>query len=173
MQVVYARDGSPLHIRAICPDDGERLGEMLQGCSEETRRFFHPYPLTRESGMRVASDQGIVCLIAVADGGEIAGYVWIENEGNYPCLGICVGDKWQSRGVGHILMKRIIEEAKRLNHKGIYLTVMQDNQGGIHLYEKYGFITCGNVADPEGPAKSMRLCFGPWEPQIPASEPGL
>jgi hypothetical protein len=40
------------------------LGEVLADRSERTYYSFHPYPLTDESGLKVAADQGIICFIA-------------------------------------------------------------------------------------------------------------
>ena len=108
-------------------DDGEALGEMLDSCSERTYYFFHPYPLTYESGLRVAANENIICFVAFADGDEAVGYIWMDRDGDVPGLGICVQDGWQGLGIGRTLMARIIAEAKELGKSGLQLTVMQDN----------------------------------------------
>ena len=152
------KNGARLGVREITPGDGEMLGAMLEDCSEQTRHSFHPYPLTRASGLRVAGDETILCLLAVADG-EAVGYVWIDRDGELPVLGICVRDGWQGHGIGGMLMQEIIAEAKTLVKAGIRLSVMQDNLPGQKLYRKMGFEIDGEDADPEGPSYLMTLHF--------------
>ncbi|MCS6861194.1 MAG: GNAT family N-acetyltransferase [Abditibacteriales bacterium] len=151
------KNGRAITVRCKTPDDGEALGEMLASCSERTYYFFHPYPLTRESGLKVAADDSIVCFIAFAEDGTAVGYVWIGREGEMPTLGICVRDSWQEVGVGRALMERMIAEAKNLGKKGIQLTVMKDNARGIALYQSVGFVIDGDAPDPVGPSYHMTL----------------
>jgi ribosomal protein S18 acetylase RimI-like enzyme len=153
------KNGRAITVRLKTPDDGEALGEMLASCSERTYYFFHPYPLTRESGLKVAADENIVCFVAFADNGAAVGYVWIGREGDMPTLGICVRDGWQELGVGRVLMERIIAEAKNLGKKGIQLTVMKDNARGIALYQSVGFVIDGDAPDRVGPSYHMTLRF--------------
>lgn len=153
------KNGRAIIVRLKTPDDGAALGEMLASCSERTSYFFHPYPLTRESGLKVAADESIICLIAFAEDSAAVGYVWIEREGDVPTLGICVRDGWQEAGVGRVLMNRIIAEARALGKKGIQLTVMKDNARGIALYQSVGFVIDGDAPDRVGPSYHMTLQF--------------
>lgn len=154
------KNGRAITVRLKTPDDGGALGEMLASCSERTSYFFHPYPLTRESGLKVAADENIICFVAFADDGAAVGYVWIGREGDAPMLGICVRDGWQELGVGRALMERIIAEAKNLGKKGIQLTVMKDNARAIALYQSLGFVIDGDAPDRVGPSYHMTLKFG-------------
>ncbi|MBI1928981.1 GNAT family N-acetyltransferase, partial [Candidatus Poribacteria bacterium] len=123
MQVIL-KNGRAITMRLKTSNDGEALGEMLANCSERTYHFFHPYPLTRESGLKIAADANIICFIAFADDGATVGYIWIGREIlnlQVPTLGICVRDGWQGLGGGRALMERILAEAKTLGKKGIQL----------------------------------------------------
>ncbi len=153
------KNGRSITVRLKAPEDGEALGEMLASCSERTYYFFHPYPLTRESGLKVAADENILCFVAFADDGAAVGYVWIGREGDVPTLGICVRDGWQELGVGRVLMNRIIAEARTLGKTGIQLTVMKDNVRGIALYQSVGFVIDGDAPDRVGPSYHMTLRF--------------
>jgi ribosomal protein S18 acetylase RimI-like enzyme len=153
------KNGHTVTVRFKTPDDGEALGGMLASCSERTYYFFHPYPLTRESGLKVAADQSIICFVAFAEDGAAVGYVWIGREGDLPTLGVCVGDGYQGLGVGRALMERVITEAKALGKAGIQLTVMKDNERGIALYESVGFVIDGDARDSVGPSYHMTLRF--------------
>ena len=51
-------------------------------------------------------------------------------------------DHW-NQGIGTEMLKRIIEQAKKMKIKVIELEVLSDNVRGIHLYHKMGFIDIG------------------------------
>ena len=116
MQVTL-KNGRAITVRLKMTGDGEALGEMLANCSERTYHFFHPYPLTHESGLKVAANENIICFIAFADDGVAVGYIWIGREGETPTLGICVRDGWQGLGIGRALM-----EWRVANHRLTYRT---------------------------------------------------
>ncbi len=158
MQVIL-KNGRAITMRLKTSNDGEALGEMLENCSERTYHFFHPYPLTRESGLKIAANENIICFIAFADDGAAVGYIWIGRAGEVPTLGICVRDGWQGLGIGRGLMERVIAEAKTGGKKGIQLTVMKDNARGIALYQSVGFVIDGDAPDPVGPSYHMTLRF--------------
>lgn len=145
-------------IRPLNPVDAEALGEMLEACSEQTYRFFHPYPLTRDSAQRAANDPNVAAFAAELEG-RILGYVWIDREPPLPWLGICVRDDAQNRGIGMRLMERAVEEARRLGKDGVQLTVMRENARAVALYERFGFVIDGEAADPFGPSHHMTLTF--------------
>ena len=147
-------------VRRKTTEDGKALGEMLANCSERTYYFFHPYPLTHQSGLKVAADENIICFIAEVSDDTAVGYVWIGRESDVPTLGICVRDGWQGLGVGRTLMECIIAEAKRLGKEGIQLTVMKDNTNAIALYQSVGFIIDGDAPDRVGPSYHMTLRLG-------------
>lgn len=55
-------------------------------------------------------------------------------------LGICVHRDYQDKGVGTVLMKALIDLADNwLMLVRLELTVFEDNERAIHLYEKLGF----------------------------------
>ena len=55
-----------------------------------------------------------------------------------PCL-LYTSD-YQGHGYGHIVLPMMIEKLRSEYHrKKIYLSVVEENQGAIHLYEKFGF----------------------------------
>jgi ribosomal protein S18 acetylase RimI-like enzyme len=133
------KDGSAITVRKMRRDDGPRIGDMLAACSERTAYFFHPYPLTHESGLKVAADEKLHCLIAFDETGAALGYIWIRHDRDPASLGMVVRDDRQGQGIGRILMERIVAEAKQLGKSGISLTVLHDNHPALKLYRRYGF----------------------------------
>jgi len=63
-------------------------------------------------------------------------------------LGMAVQDKWQGKGVGSALLQACLDQADNwLNLKRIELTVFMDNEAGVALYQKFGFVTEGTLVN--------------------------
>ena len=65
------------------------------------------------------------------------GHLDMENE--IVWLGICVQPNSYRKGYGNIMMRELINFAKKSNVSKIYLTVDKDNNNAINLYEKFYF----------------------------------
>lgn len=97
-------------------------------------------------------------LFYVADvNGKIVGYVMaqLEEGGRYilltsmpeifkegkvvHLLSIAVLKDYQGRGIGSLLLQRIIESARKLGARRIYLEVRVSNERAQRLYKKFGF----------------------------------
>lgn len=89
-------------------------------------------------------------LVAVADG-QIVGSISLMQHQNprrshSAGLGMMVHPDLWGKGIGTCLMESILETADYwLNLKRIDLEVNTDNQAGIHLYKKFGFIIEGTM----------------------------
>ena len=53
---------------------------------------------------------------------------------------IIVTRHWRNKGVGRLLLKHIIEEARKRNCSKLTLEVREDNANAIHLYNSLGFL---------------------------------
>lgn len=58
-------------------------------------------------------------------------------------LAIAVRDDYQGRGLGTMLLKEIISEAKTNKIDSIRLDVVSSNKKAVELYKKFGFSTSG------------------------------
>ncbi len=58
-------------------------------------------------------------------------------------LGISVKKAYWNKGIGSMLMQKLIDYAKAHDIEIINLEVRSDNAGAIHLYRKYGFRKIG------------------------------
>ena len=58
-------------------------------------------------------------------------------------LGIAVRKPYWNKGVGSMLMQKLIDYAKEHDIEIINLEVRSDNAGAIHLYQKFGFRSIG------------------------------
>lgn len=71
---------------------------------------------------------------------EIIGYGGIQNildEAHLMTIGI--KKSYQKQGLGKILLKQLIKEAKGLDCRSMILEVNVHNHGALHLYEDCGF----------------------------------
>jgi RimJ/RimL family protein N-acetyltransferase len=77
-----------------------------------------------------------------------------ELEGYYPArirhrakFSISVKKEYWNQGIGTEMIKRIFEQAKNLKIRIIELEVIADNERGINLYHKMGFVDIGIYKD--------------------------
>ena len=80
---------------------------------------------------------------------KIVGYaIFIIQEKNNPGMryrkqlsieAICVAEKYRGNGIGTLLLEHIKNVGKEQECTDMYLTVNQENENAIKLYEKFGF----------------------------------
>jgi GNAT superfamily N-acetyltransferase len=105
-------------IRSVSADDKEALRRMLCRLSPRTiyRRFHTPYPSVPGWMLDLMIDVGHrdrESLVAVA-GGEIVGHaMYVRENGGEAEVAVVVEDRWQSKGVGKLLLLDLAREASR------------------------------------------------------------
>lgn len=57
-----------------------------------------------------------------------------------------VNPSFRNFGVGHSLVEHLINAAKEMGYKKLYLETMTAMKSAIHLYEKYGFTPANKIA---------------------------
>ncbi|MFF3102178.1 GNAT family N-acetyltransferase [Viridibacillus arvi] len=94
--------------------------------------------------------EGDQVLIAIDEENQKVGAVWYRlfeenNKGygyvddNTPELGIAVVEKGRGKGIGTLLMNKIMQLAMTDGYKSISLSVDPDNRNAVHIYNKLGF----------------------------------
>jgi ribosomal-protein-alanine N-acetyltransferase len=81
--------------------------------------------------------KGLIC----KHSGEIIGFIIfspISPEAHI--LSISVIKKIQSKGVGSLLLRSMLDQCKAMNYKKIFLEVRTSNLQAINFYQKFGFI---------------------------------
>jgi ribosomal-protein-alanine N-acetyltransferase len=81
--------------------------------------------------------KGLIC----KHNGEIIGFIIfspINPEAHI--LSISVIKKIQSKGVGTLLLRSMLDQCKAMNYKKIFLEVRTSNLQAINFYQKFGFI---------------------------------
>jgi ribosomal-protein-alanine N-acetyltransferase len=86
---------------------------------------------------------GYHCYVYEVDN-EIRGYVIFSTVlDEVHLLNICLAPEYQGRGLGNAFLHWLMNHARTLKYKTMYLEVRLSNQAAIHLYQKMGFNETG------------------------------
>jgi ribosomal protein S18 acetylase RimI-like enzyme len=156
--------------------DAQVLGDYFDILSDQTREYFGPHPLDRETADRlcetinhvdtirmigtVSSDGRqkviayLILLLGVTDSDQ-ARYERIEMalDPQADCtVAPSLADAFQNHGLGSILMRRLSEIARALGHRRMVLLggTQAANSRAVHFYHKLGFRTVGAFEHPAG-----------------------
>jgi len=85
-----------------------------------------------------------VARIVLADiDGALGGFVTVDPKTTYLDQIVVAPEHW-----GSSVALALLDEAKRLSPKGLYLLVNKDNFRAIRFYEKHGFVIAGEDKNP-------------------------
>jgi diamine N-acetyltransferase len=77
-------------------------------------------------------------------------YGYCEKENIYEISSIMIDRKYQGHGYGSEAVKTVLDEMKKIEGcREIYLSTDPNNERGIHIYEKMGFVNTGRIVDDE------------------------
>ena len=144
-----ARNGAPLCIRPLRPDDREREAEFINSLSERTRfyrlmtplKFLPPHLLDRlmdidydrrMAFVASAVPEGCERFVALARYGETDSPDTVE-------LGITVSDRWQRTGIARLLIAELLRFAQWRGIRKVEGIVLPDNLPMIELAKALGF----------------------------------
>ena len=146
---ITLKDGGPVLIRPIKPEDEPLINDLFNTFSEETMRFRFFRLIKDISHEMLASYCNIdysreVSLVAEEsenNSNRIIGMarLVVEPDGERGEIAIVVGDPWQNLGLGTQLLDHIIDVGKDLNLKTIFGEILAENTKMIHLCYKRGF----------------------------------
>jgi GNAT superfamily N-acetyltransferase len=132
-------DSPKVLIRPVSPGDEDGLREMLSRLSRETihKRFHLPMPRVPEWALAYLTDvdhydkESLVALV----GDEIVGQaMYVRQEAREAEMAIVVEDRWQSRGIGKLLLSRLAEEAGRRQIESFTGTVLGENRDALRFF---------------------------------------
>src|SRR5215207_9010754 len=132
-------DGPEVLIRPVSPGDEDGLREMLSRLSRETihRRFHLPMPHVPVWALAYLTDvdhydkESLVALV----GDEIVGQaMYARQEACTAEMTIVVEDRWQSRGIGKLLLSRLADEAGRRGIEAFTGAVLGENRGALRFF---------------------------------------
>lgn len=147
-------DGTPILLRSIRPEDEPLMVRFHEGLSDQsvTFRYFSPLSLQqRTQHARLARICFIdhdreIALVAVhadplAGGSEIVGVGRLcKVHGKADAeFALVVSDRWQRRGVGTLLLRKLVEVGREEQLSRIHGTILGGNSGMRRLCERLGF----------------------------------
>ena len=146
---VQTEGGLKTFLRPIKPEDGPMLKDFFAILSPDTifKRFFHPVSkLTHEMIVRFTQidyDREIAILALEPDGLNQT-MMGVGRMGNCTTPGMAefslvVGDPWQGRGLGKLLLGKLIEIAKERRIECLLGLSLKKNRVMVELGRKLGF----------------------------------
>ena len=136
---VTLKDGTIAHIRPIRPDDDRDLIEGFRQLSPESvfQRFFSAMPELPPGMARYLANVNYTNRLALI--AEICGQIVAvaryerTSEPDVVELGLVVLDSWQNRGLGRLLLRRIVEAAGRNGIRHFRADVLASNRRMLRL----------------------------------------
>ena len=136
---IASSDDPEVRIRPVSSGVEEGLREMLSRLSRETihKRFHLPMPHVPEWMLAYLTDvdhydkEAVVAQV----GDEIVGHaMYARQEAREAEMAIVVEDRWQSRGIGRLLLSRLAEEAGRRRIESFTGTVLGENRDALRFF---------------------------------------
>ena len=167
------RNGSSCLLRAIRPEDADMLQQFVREMSEQTRYFrfvasvkeLSPRQLARYTQIDYWRDMAVVAEVAsdtksvgiasapgasdhAPPGRQFAGVArYMLNPDMRSCeFAIAIGDQWQGRGLGVLLMQALIDVARSRQLQRMDGMVLAQNHKMLKLMQRLGF---SQRSDPE------------------------
>ena len=138
------KDGSPIFVRPIRPDDKALLADGLTRLSEESRykRFLGPKPRFTVSDLRYLTEiDGVDHVAYVALRGdapkELVAVGRMVRSATYPKaaeIAVTVCDDWQRRGIGKLLGDHLAMAARDRSIRYLTGTMAADNIAAHRLF---------------------------------------
>lgn len=129
-----------IHVEPV--NDGNRH-EVLALKINETQKGFVESP---EECLKEAGKEKCWRPVAIYDGDQLIGFSMYGYFWQYLPFGrvwldrLLIDQSFQNRGYGQQVLPVLIDKLRNEYHrKKIYLSVVAENQGAIHLYQKFGF----------------------------------
>ena len=142
------RDGSPVEIRALRPQDEADMLAALEQISAQSlqRRFFvmkrHFSDKERAFFMKV-DFKTHVALVALAEEARrkliVGGGRYVVFDPGRAEMAFMVIDSWQGRGIGSMLMRHLITVAHAAGLKELSAEVLPENAAMLNVFRKSGF----------------------------------
>ena len=143
------RDGSPVIIRPLEPGDGQLVQAVFEGMGEEMRyrRFlgFKAKLSARDlETLTAVNHHGHEALAGLhADTGQPLGIARAIGEPSRPDTAeasVAVIDAWQGRGIGGILLDRLVRRAREVGVRRFTAVLLTNNMAMLHLFERAGAV---------------------------------
>lgn len=149
------RDGTPVLLRPLKPEDEPQMHDFLSKCSEDTiyfRYFRHIRKFTHEMLIRFTQNDydreiGLVAL-GQPPTPEVMlgmGHLFMDSRRETAEFAIMVGDQWQGNGLGSEIVWRLIEIAQEQGVQRLWGEILAQNQPMLEMAKKMGFTVTKDI----------------------------
>lgn len=135
-------DGTRIWVRLARPDDADAVAQLHARASRDSvyQRYFTPMNTWREENLRrISGGHRGATLVACDEAGDVIALGNIFPAGPEAAdsaeIAVLVDDAWHRRGIGRIVISRLIEIAPRLGFSEVIAYVLAENHGMIALLE--------------------------------------
>jgi GNAT superfamily N-acetyltransferase len=155
--LVTLRDGRRVLLRPIRRDDAAATTQFLEGLSSSSKHFLFLGAIARLSDAELAR-------LCDPDHGQDMAYVAVAADASEREIGLCryagaggaegaeisvaVADEWQHRGLGTLLLKRLIAYAREHGVRRLYSMDSIANEPMRRLARELGFVETRDREDP-------------------------
>jgi acetyltransferase len=144
---VTLKDGTRAQLRQIRPEDSESLLSMFNTLSKDTvyNRFFKlRRPFTAEEVRKMcevdpSKEYALAGIVEYEGKQELVADARYYIENGKAEVAIVVHDRWQLKGLGTAMMRRLIEIGRLKGLKELYMYTLSNNSVMIHVGKKVGF----------------------------------
>jgi RimJ/RimL family protein N-acetyltransferase len=141
------RDGTPITIRALRPQDRDELVAAAGRLSPRSlyRRFFGPKRQFSKAEISyfvdIDFDRHVALVATMEERGRsiiVAGARYIVTAPGEAEVAFIVADSWQNRGIGARLLRHLTAVAREAGITTFVADVLPDNLGMLKVFEKSG-----------------------------------
>lgn len=161
------RDGTPVLIRPLRTSDRELETDFIRNLSLKSRRrrflsdFKEPSEALVDQMMNVDYDKRMAFIALIHDDGKlceigVSRYCATTEQTHCECA-VTVADDWQKRGLGALLMRHLIDEARKHGFKSMVSVDAASNQAMRELARHLGFTRRLDPADPSQAIHTLDL----------------
>ena len=150
------RDGRQVTVRAVRPDDRDRLQAAVRGLSDESRylrfmsfvRELSPALLDQATSPEPGRELQLVAVTG-RSGEIVAGARYSAAEGSRTCeFAVAVSDEWHRLGLARRLLEALMLNARLRGFDGMEGYILASNTRMLELARRLGF---KEIRSPEGP----------------------
>jgi acetyltransferase len=148
------RDGTALRIRPLRPEDEPLLHDLAAHMTQEDLRlrFFTPVAgLTHTVAARLSQldyDRELALLAECERTALGIAHFFADPDKTRAEYAIAVRSDWKGRGVGYLLMTRLIDIAKRRGIGELVGEVLRENEPMLQMCRELAFVIVSDPADP-------------------------
>lgn len=147
---------STVRIGQARPEEWQRLREIrLRALAHDPEAFGSTHAdeaaISAERWRERLADRNTVYLFAQVEGADVGLARLTIEQGSAGLFSMWVAPEHRGRGIGEVLVNRVVIEARARGFTRLTLEVVESNVAAVRLYERCGFVPTGQVSSMPPP----------------------